>query len=192
MKALATQAGAPTRLDESRLIEATCVHILLPFIEALRRVHPFHRGVLTAIRPVDAPAPRFDLPPFIPFVVAARFADRSEAGDLRSPEVLSLVHSVDEFQLNMLFVAHRQAAVYRYGLVLESPAPLEAGEATNIFEDTAEHLQLGNLQIEYAPVANPPEATPPVLDGHPALLFEAHRTLAAEQYVKLYFRNRFA
>ena len=192
MKALATQAGAAMRLDESRLIEATCAQILLPFIEAARRAHPFHRGVLTAIRPVGAPSPRFDLPPFIPFVVAARFADRSEAGDLRAPEVLSLIHAVDEFQLNMLFVAHRQAVVYRYGLVLESPAPLPAAEADAIFEAAARQPQLGNLEIEHAPVADPPDATPPVKGGRPALLFEAHRTLAAEQYVKLYFRNRFA
>lgn len=192
MKALATKADATTRLDESRLIEATCTQILLPFIEAARRTHAFHRGVLTAIRPTTAPSPRFDLPPFSPFLVAARFADRSEAGDLRAPEVLSLLHTVDDFQLNALFVAHRQAVLYRYGLVLESPTPLAADDAMGIFARTIAAARLSGLQQEAAPAADVLSAAPAVVDGRPGLVFEAYRTLAAEQHVKLYFRNRYA
>lgn len=192
MMALAPQAGAHARLDESRHIQATCSSLLFPFVEAVRRFQPFHRGVLTAIRPQAAPAPRFDLPAFSPFVVAVRIADRSNAGDLNSPEIFSVVHAVSGFQLNMLFVAHRQAALYRYGLVLESERTLDEGEVRGLCLEALAQMPIHRLTLEDAPSEEALRNTPTVEQGKPALVFEFHRTIVAERYVKLYFRNRYA
>lgn len=192
MMALAPQAGVEARLDESRHIQATCSSLLFPLIEAVRRFQPFHRGVLTAIRPQSARAPLFELPAFSPFIVAARFADRSNDGDLNSPEILSVVHAVSGFQLNMLFVVHRQAALYRYGLVLESERTLDEGEVHGIFREALAQMPIHRLTLEEARSEEALRQTPRVEQGKPALVLEFHRTIVTERYVKLYFRNRYA
>ncbi len=170
--------------DERHFIERTYNVILLPFIELVRRTIPFNKGVLTAIRPLSAPTPEFEVSQFSPFHIAARFADPAQSGDLSSPEIVSLVNSMDGFALNLLFVAHRQARFYRYGLVLEADVKLTEAHVKTAYTQAVKKNRLDRLVIEREPALQPLED-----EEQTGLIFEAYRTLTAERYVKFYFRN---
>ncbi|RMF13774.1 MAG: hypothetical protein D6761_10535, partial [Candidatus Dadabacteria bacterium] len=146
------QSGAfPALRDERYVIETTCTRILFPFIELMRRSIPFTKGVLTAIRPIDAPVPEFDLPPFSGFLLAARFEDPAHSGELGSPEIISLVHAIDAFQLNLLFVAHRKAQFYRFGLVLEADLRLTEAMVKDSWSGALKRNRLDRLIVEREP-----------------------------------------
>lgn len=179
--------SVPTGIDERHLVEFTCNTILFPFIELVRRTIPFSKGVLTAIRPHGAPVPEFDMAQFSPFAIAARFQDPAHSGDLSSPEIISLVHSMDPFALNLLFVAHKQAQFYRYGLVLESEVKLTEATVKTAYTQALKKNRLDRLLVEREPSFKTSD-----YDKQYVLIFEAYRTLIAERYVKFYFRSHTA
>lgn len=175
--------GSATPTDERYLIEFTCNTILLPFIELVRRTIPFQKGVLTAIRPQTAPTPNFEIVPFSLFAIAARFQDPAHSGDLSSPEIISLVHTIDQFALNVLIVAHKHAQFYRYGLVLESEVKLTEATVKTAYTQALKKNRLDRLYVEREPTLKQSDQ-----DKNYILIFEAYRTLIAERYVKFYFR----
>lgn len=178
------QAGEVLPRSERHFIQDTCNGILFPFVELMRRTIPFTKGVLTAIRPQSAPPSLFEPSPFSPYLVAARFADPAASGDLSSPEILSFIHAIDGFPLNVLLVAHRQAQFYRYGLVLEAETKLTEATVKNAYQQALKRNKLDRLIVEREPSLLPLER-----ESDMALILEAYRTLIAERYVKLYFRN---
>jgi len=186
MEQTKTVSAKQRRYAEHEFVQETCHTILFPFVELMRRTIPFSKGVLTAIRPMDAPTPVFEAPPFSPFLVAAHFADREGDEELGAPEIISLVHALDGFPLNVLLVAHRQAEFYRYGLVLESEVRLCEAHIKTAYQQALKRNRLDRLIVE-----REPSLAPHPREEQMGLVFEAYRTLTTERYVKLYFRNRF-